>query len=155
MHTIEHRLTELGITLPEAGHPAGNYQACLQLGARLLLSGQTCKLNGTLVYAGQVGGALSLEEGQAAARLCALNLLAQLKMACGGELGRVERCVKLTVFVNCPPGFSAQPLVANGASDLMVEVFGERGAHVRSAVGVCALPGNAAVEIDAEFQLVS
>ncbi|WP_445395701.1 RidA family protein [Zobellella sp. An-6] len=153
MNTIEHRLTELGISLPEAGTPAGNYQAFLQLGDRLLLSGQTCRVNGVLAYAGQVGGTLSIEEGQAAARLCALNLLAQLKTACGGELDRVARCVRLTVFVNSPPEFSAQPLVANGASDLMVEIFGERGAHVRSAVGVSALPGNAAVEIDAEFLL--
>jgi enamine deaminase RidA (YjgF/YER057c/UK114 family) len=104
-------------------------------------------------YTGKVGDRLSVEAGQQAARLCAINLLAQLKMACNGNLDSVERCVRLSGFVNSAPDFFDQPKVINGASDLMVEVFGERGRHARTAVGVSALPLDSAVEVEAIFQL--
>ena len=104
-----------------------------------------------MAFKGKVGQDLSLEEGQAAARLCAINILIQLKAACSGDLARVKQCVRLGGFVNCGPDFTDQPKVINGASDLMVEVFGDAGRHARAAVGVTALPLGAAVEIEAIF----
>lgn len=106
-----------------------------------------------LKFVGIVGQELSVEDGKAAARLCAINLLAQIKAACGGDLDRVTRCVKLTVFVNAVPGFGQHPEVANGASDLMVEVFGDAGKHTRAAVGAGSLPRNVACEVEAVFEI--
>jgi enamine deaminase RidA (YjgF/YER057c/UK114 family) len=150
---IEKRLTELGITLPPPGSPAGNYVPCVIVGDLAFMSGQVCREAGKMKYTGKVGRDLTVEQGQAAARLCAVNLLAQLKAACGGDLDRVERCVRLGGFVNCGPDFQEQPKVINGASDLMVEVFGERGQHARVAVGAVALPLDSAVEVEAVFLL--
>jgi enamine deaminase RidA (YjgF/YER057c/UK114 family) len=110
-------------------------------------------VNGVLKYVGRVGSDLTIEEGRAAARLCALNILAQLEAACDGDLDRVVRCVKLGGFVNSAPDFFEQPKVVNGASDLMVEVFGEAGRHARFAVGTSVLPFNIAVEVDAHFEV--
>jgi len=107
-----------------------------------------------MAYSGQVGDKLSVEEGKAAARICALNLLSQLRASCRGDMDRVKRCIKLNIYVNSASSFWSQPAVANGASDLMVEICGEKGAHVRSAVGVAALPGNAAVEVDGELEIL-
>ena len=108
--------------------------------------------NDALPYLGKVGVDLSIEQGQAAARLCAINILAQVNAALNSNLDRVDACLKLGGFVNCAPDFSAQPTVINGASDLMVDVFGDKGRHARAAVGSNALPRNVAVEIDAIFQ---
>ena len=151
--TIDKRLAELGITLPPPGAPGGNYVPFVVVGELAFMAGQVAREAGKMKYTGKVGRDLSIEEGAAAAKLCAVNLLAQLKAACGGDLDRVERCVRLGGFVNSPPDFFEHPKVVNGASDLMVEVFGERGQHARTAVGVSALPMDSAVEVEAVFLL--
>ncbi|MES2562144.1 MAG: RidA family protein [Pseudomonadota bacterium] len=151
--TTDSRLTELGITLPPPGSPAGNYVPFVIVGTLVYMSGQVAREAGKMKYTGKVGDKLSVEAGQQAARLCAINLLAQLKVACGGNLDSVERCVRLSGFVNSAPDFLDHPKVINGASDLMVEVFGERGQHARTAVGAAALPLDSAVEVEAIFQL--
>ena len=150
---IEKRLKELNIALPQAPAPAANYVPWAVSGKLVFVAGQLPLAEGALRYAGKVGRDLDLEQGRAAARLVALNLIAQAKAAAGGDLDRVARCVKLGAFVNCVDGFADHPQVINGASDLMVEVFGDNGKHARYAVGVNALPHNAAVEIDAIFEL--
>jgi enamine deaminase RidA (YjgF/YER057c/UK114 family) len=150
---IEKRLSELGIALPPPGAPGGNYVPFVVVGDLAFMAGQVAREAGKMKYTGKVGRDINIEEGHAAARLCAVNLLAQLKAACGGDLDRVERCVRLGGFVNSPPDFFDHPKVVNGASDLMVQVFGERGQHARTAVGVAALPLDSAVEIEAVFQL--
>lgn len=150
---VDKRLSELGITLPAPGNPAGNYVPFVIAGDLVFMAGQVPRAEGRIVYAGKVGKDLGIEEGQAAARLCALNLLAQLQLACAGDLDRVARCVRLGGFVNCGPDFREHPAVVNGASDLMVEVFGDRGRHARTAVGASALPLDSAVEVEAVFQL--
>jgi enamine deaminase RidA (YjgF/YER057c/UK114 family) len=153
--SIETRLKELGITLPPPGSPAGNYVPFVIVGNLAYMAGQVAREAGKMKYTGKVGRDISVEQGAEGARLCAVNLLAQLKVACGGDLDRVERCVRLGGFVNSPPDFLEHPKVVNGASDLMVEVFGERGQHARTAVGVAALPLDSAVEVEAIFQLKS
>ncbi len=150
---VDKRLAELGIVLPSPGAPGGNYVPFVVAGDLVFMAGQVARSEGRMAYAGKVGRDLGVEQGQAAARLCALNLLAQLKVACNGDLDRVARCVRLGGFVNCAPDFKDQPKVVNGASDLMIEVFGERGKHARTAVGVAALPSDSAVEVEAVFQL--
>jgi enamine deaminase RidA (YjgF/YER057c/UK114 family) len=146
--TVESRLQTLGITLPEAAAPVANYVPFQFAGDQVHVSGQI-SLGPHGLMTGRVGADLDLEAGQAAARLCAINLIAQLKKAAGGDLGRVRQIVKLGGYVNADPSFTDVPKVINGASDLMVEVFGEAGRHARSAVGVAVLPLNAAVEVDA------
>ena len=150
---IEKRLGDMGITLPAPGAPAGSYVPFVVVGDLAFMAGQVAREAGKMKYIGKVGRDLSIEDGQAAARLCAINLLAQLKAACAGDLDRVERCVRLGGFVNCRPDFVEQPKVVNGASDLIVAVLGERGQHARTAVGVAALPLDSAVEVEALFQL--
>lgn len=150
---IEQRLAELGITLPAPGAPGGNYVPYVIVGNLVFMAGQVAREAGRMKFTGKVGTQLSVEAGAQAARLCAVNLLAQLKAACGGDLDRVERCVRVGGFVNSPPDFLEHPKVINGASDLLVEVFGERGQHARTAVGVAALPMDSAVEVEAVFQL--
>jgi enamine deaminase RidA (YjgF/YER057c/UK114 family) len=150
---IEKRLGEIGVTLPPPGAPGGNYVPFVVVGDLAFMAGQVAREAGKMKFTGQVGRDLTVEQGAAAARLCAVNLLAQLKAACGGDLDRVDRCVRLGGFVNSPPDFFEHPKVVNGASDLMVEVFGERGQHARTAVGVSALPLDSAVEIEAIFLL--
>ena len=149
MSRIEKRLQELKIDLPPAPSPVASYVPYVACGSLVFVSGQVTLANGKLEHLGVVGKDLSIEDGKAAARLCALNVIAQLKAACGGDLDRVQRVVKVTVFVNAAPGFSQHPEVANGASDLLVEVFGEQGKHARSAVGAGSLPRNVAVEMEA------
>ena len=122
-------------------------------GDLVFMAGQVAREAGKMKYAGKLGRDVSIEQGQAAARLCAINLLSQLKAACGGDLDRVVRCVRLGGFVNSTPEFLDHPKVVNGASDFMVEVFGEAGQHARAAVGVAALPMDSAVEVEAIFQL--
>lgn len=150
---IDARLAELGIALPEAAAPVANYVAYVVSGNVVHVAGQLPVENGELKYAGAVGGEVSVEAGAAAARLCALNVIAQVKAACGGDLDRVARVLKLNGFVNAPAGFTDQPRVVNGASDLMVDVFGEAGRHARSAIGMGSLPFNASVEIDAMVEI--
>jgi enamine deaminase RidA (YjgF/YER057c/UK114 family) len=150
--TIETRLQELGITLPVAAAPAANYVPYVQTGSLLLTSGQLPLDGGKLIHSGLVGADLSVAQGQEAARACAINILAQAKAALG-DLERITRIVKITVFVACTPGFNEQHLVANGASDLLVAVLGESGRHARSAVGSAALPLNAPVEIEAIIEV--
>ncbi|WP_375549242.1 RidA family protein [Oceanicaulis alexandrii] len=152
MADIDSRLKELGLTLPEAAAPVANYVPYAQSGQIVHISGQI-SLGPDGLVTGRLGDGVSLEDGQAAARLCALNLIAQIKAACGGDLGQVKRIVKLGGFVNAHPDFYDIPKVINGASDLMVEVFGDAGRHARSAVGVAVLPLNAAVEVDAVVEI--
>lgn len=144
--TIEARLEELGISLPEAAAPVASYLPVVVQGGFAHVSGQLPFVDGAL-KTGRLGEDVDLDEGSKAARACGLMILAQLKSA--GLLDRVERIVKLGAFVNSTPDFTDQPKVANGASDLMFEVFGEKGRHARAAVGVSALPLGAAVEVDA------
>jgi enamine deaminase RidA (YjgF/YER057c/UK114 family) len=151
--SIETKLGELGIALPPPGAPGGNYVPFVVVGELVFMAGQVAREGGKMKYTGKVGKDVSIEQAQAAARLCAVNLLAQLKQACGGDLDRVERCVRLGGFVNSPLDFYDHPKVINGASDLMVAVMGERGQHARTAVGVSALPMDSAVEVEAVFQL--
>ncbi|MGN6496750.1 MAG: RidA family protein [Tsuneonella sp.] len=144
--SISARLAELGIALPQAAAPVASYVPVVVDGRRAYLSGQLPFVDGKLVT-GKLGADVSLEQGQQAARACGLMILAQLEAA--GLLDRVEQVIKLGGFVASTPDFTDQPKVANGASDLMVEVFGDAGRHARSAVGVPVLPLNAAVEVDA------
>ena len=149
--SIDARLAELGITLPEAAAPVASYVPVVVSGGMAFVSGQLPFVDGKLVT-GRLGEDVSLEDGQAAARACGLMILAQLKAALI-PLDKVERVVKLGGFVNSTPGFTDQPKVVNGASDLMAEVFGEAGKHARAAVGVPSLPLGAAVEVDAVIAL--
>jgi len=150
---IEARLKTLKIELPNAAAPMANYVPAVRTGNLLFVSGQICQWNGERRFVGKLGAEISLAEGQQAARLCGLNLLAQAKRALDGDLDRIARVVRLGGFVNAVPGFAEQPQVVNGASDLMVEVFGDAGRHARAAVGVGSLPGGAAVEVDAVFEV--
>lgn len=150
---IESRLQKLNIILPQQSTPAANYVPFMKIESIVFISGQLPIWNGELKYKGKLGDTISIEEGQAAARLCALNILAQLKAACEGDLNRVLRCVRLGGFINSADVFQDQPKVMNGASDLMVDVFGEKGHHVRTAVGVNTLPFGVAVEVDALFEV--
>ena len=150
---IEARLKELGIELPLPGAPVANYVPFTISGNLVFIAGQLCVWNGERRFLGKLGGGIGIADGQAAARLCALNILAHLRVACGGDLDRVHRCVRLGGFVNCIPEFTDMPQVVNGASDLMVEVFGDIGRHARAAVGVSSLPGGVAVEVEATFEI--
>ena len=150
---IEQRLAARGLELPEAPAPAANYVPYAISGRLLFVAGQLPVRDGQMTVAGRLGEDVALEEGQAAARFCALNLLAQAKAACGGDLSRLARCLKLGGFVSCTPTFTEHAAVINGASDLMVEALGEAGRHARFAVGCASLPRGAAVEVEAIFEL--
>jgi len=151
--TIDARLAELGITIPDAPTPAANYVPWVVTGNTVFIAGQVPFQGGELSHIGKLGDKYTVEDGQACARIVAINILAQLKAACGGDLDKVTRCVKLGGFVNCTPDFTDQPKVVNGASDLIVEIFGDKGKHARFAVGAPALPFDVAVEIDAVFEI--
>lgn len=146
--TVEKRLEELGFVLPEAIAPVASYQSYVRTGNLIFVSGQISKLASGSEVTGKLGAGVSIEQGQKAAEFCALNILAQLKAAVG-DLDDVIRIVRLNAFVNSSPDFSGQPLVVNGASQLLANVLGDKGKHSRTAVGVAALPLNMAVEIDA------
>ena len=152
MGRIDARLLELGITLPTPPAPVASYVPYALVGDLVHVSGQV-SVDASGGIKGKLGDTIEVEEGQAAARLCGLNLLAQVKAACGGDLDRVTRVVKLGGFVNVTPDFDPIPMVVNGCSDLMVAVFGDAGRHARSAVGVANLPLNFAVEVDGIFQI--
>jgi enamine deaminase RidA (YjgF/YER057c/UK114 family) len=150
---VEKKLGELGIVLNEPASPVANYVGFVRTGNLLVVSGQLCfDAEGKLVAKGQLGGGVSIEDGQKAARACAVNMLAQLKAALG-DLDKVQRVVRLGGFVNSAAGFTDGPKVMNGASDLMVAAFGEKGKHARSTVGVAALPLDAAMEVEGMFEV--
>ncbi len=149
---IETRLGELGIELPETAASVANYVPVARTGDLLFVSGQLPMEDGKVVWTGTVGDLLSIEEGAEAARLCAINMLAQLRAALDGDLNRVKRVVRLGGFVASAGDFTAQPQVINGASDLMVDLFGESGRHARAAVGVNVLSLGAAVEVEGLFE---
>ncbi|HKC24576.1 MAG TPA: RidA family protein [Thermoanaerobaculia bacterium] len=153
MSRIEDRLRELEIELPEPSKPGANYVPAVRSGNLVFLTGQLSQWNGERRFIGKLGHEFGVEEGRQAARLCALNLIAHLKEALGGDLDRVARCVRLAGYVNSTPDFTGQSQVMNGASDVFVEVFGERGRHARMAVGVSALPYDVAVEVEGVFEV--
>jgi enamine deaminase RidA (YjgF/YER057c/UK114 family) len=147
------RLQELGIELPQASAPAANYVPFVRAGNLLFMAGQVTVWNGERRFVGKLGREFGVDEGQQAARLCALNLIAQLRRALDGDLDRLVRVVRVGGFVNSTADFLQQPQVVNGASDLFVEVFGEAGKHARTAVGTNVLPFDLAVEVEAVFEV--
>jgi enamine deaminase RidA (YjgF/YER057c/UK114 family) len=150
---VEARLKELGITLKEPAKPIANYVPYVHTGSLLTVSGQIClDSDGKLVAVGQLGAGVSIEDGQKAARACAISLINQVKAAIG-DLDKVKQVVRLGGFINSASGFTDGPKVMNGASDIMVAVFGDKGKHARSTVGVSALPANAAVEVEGTFEV--
>lgn len=149
---IEAHLKAKGIELPDASTPAANYVPFTKVGDVVYVSGQVSQWNGERRFIGKLGAQFGVEEGRQAARLCALNLVAHARVAAGGDLDRV-RVLRLTGYVNSAPDFTSQPQVVNGASDTMVEIFGDAGRHARSAVGVASLPGGVAVEVEAIFEI--
>jgi enamine deaminase RidA (YjgF/YER057c/UK114 family) len=151
--SVEQKLAQLGLSLPPSTKPVAAYVPYTICGNQVVISGQLPMKDGKLEGIGKCGKEFSVEEGQHFARLCALNLLAHLKDACGNDFSRVKQCVKLGIFVNSAENFTDQPKVANGASELIVDVFGEAGKHARAAVGVAQLPFGVAVEVDATFEI--
>ena len=149
MSLIDKRLAELGIVLPTPAKPIANYVPWVRTGNLVYISGQGAVRDGKIEYTGRVGDTVSIEDAIASARLTAINIIAHLRDACGGDLDRVKRIVKLLGLVNCTPTFGDHPKVINGASDLMVEVFGDKGRHARSAVGAPSLPFGLSVEVEA------
>ena len=151
--TVEKRLAELGIVLPEPVAPVANYVPFVRTGNFMVVSGQLClDAEGNLVAKGQLGGGVSIDDGVKAARACAINILAQLKAALG-DLDKIARVVRLGGFINSAVGFADGPKVMNGASDLMVTAFAEKGRHARTTIGVAALPMDAAVEVEGAFEV--
>ncbi len=146
--TIAQRLNELGVTLPPAAAPGGNYTPANRVGDLLFLAGQLPTLEGTLVTVGKVGADVTIEQAQEAAGIAALNALAAAAAALDGGLDAIEKVARTTVYVNAVPDFDQQSLVANGASDLLVSILGDAGRHARSAIGVGSLPRNAPVEVE-------
>ncbi len=152
MGMIDDKLETLGITLPQAAAPAANYVPFCITGNLIFISGQLPMKDGNFAYQGKLGAEISQEQGIEAAKLCAINIMAQAKAALDGDLDRVVRIVKLGGFVNATPDFTNHPKVINGASDLMVEVFGDKGRHSRFAMGAGSLPLGVSVEIDAVIE---
>ncbi|MBL8697716.1 MAG: RidA family protein [Alphaproteobacteria bacterium] len=151
---IDARLKELGINVPSPAAPAANYVPFVRTGNLVFTAGQvTFNAAGKLDFVGKLGRDFGIEEGYQAARLCAINVLAALRSACGGDLDRVVRCVKVVGFVNATPDFADHPKVINGASDLIVSVFGDKGKHARSAVGMGSLPLGVATEVEGVFEI--
>lgn len=155
MSAIETRLAALGVKLPAAAAPVANYVPCTISGNLLIVSGQLAFVDGKLApeHKGKLGAEVSDDSGRAAARLCVINVLAQAKTALGGDLSRLERCLRLGGFINSEPDFKNLPQIMNGASDLIVEAMGEAGRHARSTIGVAQLPMDCAVEVEAMFEI--
>ena len=151
--TIDARLKSLGIELPTPSTPGANYVPFVRTGNMLFLTGQLSQWNGERRFVGKLGRDFGIEQGQNAARLCALNLIAHIRAALDGDLSRTSRCIRLTGYVNSTPDFTAQSQVMNGASDLFVQLFGEAGRHTRIAIGVSALPYDVAVEVEGIFEV--
>ena len=152
MSQIDKKLAELGITLPTPAKPVANYVGWVRTGNLVYTAGQVTLKDGKIEYQGKVGKDFTVEDGAKAARLCAINIVSQLKDACGGNLDRVKRIVKLVGFVNGTPEFTDHPKVINGASDLIVAVLGDAGKHARSAVGMANLPFGVATEVEGIFE---
>jgi enamine deaminase RidA (YjgF/YER057c/UK114 family) len=150
---IEARLRELGITLPDAPAPLANYVPYTISGSLLVVSGQLPLVNGKIGWTGKLGAGVAIDDGQRGTRQCLLNLLAQVRVACDGDLDRLRRVLRLGGFIASTPDFTQQALVMNGASDLAVEILGEAGRHARSTIGVPVLPGDAAVEVEGMFEI--
>lgn len=153
MTNIAQKLKDLGINLPTAPAPVASYVSSVKTGNLLIISGQVAIENGQVKYTGKVGADVTLETGIEAARLCGINILAQINQAINGDWSKVKRIVRLGVFVQSADTFYDQPQVANGASNLMQDIFGDAGKHARAAVGVNALPKNSAVEVEALVEL--
>ena len=153
MSRFDSRLAELGLTLPSAMPPMANYVPAVRTGTLVAVSGQVPAQDGRIAVTGKLGEAVTVEQGQDAARLCFLNVLTHLRTACDGDLDRVVRVVRLGGFVACGPAFTQHALVMNGASDLAVALFGDAGRHARSTIGVPSLPGDAAVEVEGLFEI--
>jgi enamine deaminase RidA (YjgF/YER057c/UK114 family) len=151
--TIDARIADLGITLPTPMPPIANYVPFVVTGDLVFVSGQVPAVDGKIAFTGKVGETLSIEQGQAAARQCFINVLVHLRAACGGDLDRVAQVVRLGGFIACPPGFTQHAQAMNGASDLAVAVFGEAGRHARTTIGVPSLPADAAVEVEGVFRI--
>lgn len=151
--TIKEKIESLGIIVPQAAAPVANYVGFVQSGNQIIVSGQLPMENGKVKYTGKVGSEVSVEDAVEAAKLCAINILAQLNLALDNDLEKIKRCVKLGIFVNGDANFTDHPKVANGASDLIVEIFADKGKHARAATGAGSLPLGAAVEIDAIFEI--
>ncbi|WP_368415744.1 RidA family protein [Falsiroseomonas sp.] len=151
--TIDAKLAELGIAVPAAAAPIANYIGYNIVGSMVVVSGQIPLVDGKIAVTGKVGAGVSIEQAQAAARICFVNLLAQLKAATGGDLDRVKRVVRLGGFIAAGPDFTQHALVMNGASDMAVAVFGDKGRHARTTIGVPSLPGDAAVEVEGMFEI--
>jgi enamine deaminase RidA (YjgF/YER057c/UK114 family) len=153
MATPEQRLKELGITLPTPAKPVANYVGWVKTGNLVFVAGQLPMVDGKVTFTGRLGAGVDKDAAKAAARQSAINVLAQLREACDGDLSKVRRIVKLTAFVSCTGEFTEHPFIVNGASDLMVEVFGDAGRHARTSIGVPSLPLNACVEVDAVVEI--
>jgi enamine deaminase RidA (YjgF/YER057c/UK114 family) len=153
MAGIAARLATMGIVLPTPMAPMANYVPFVRSGSLVVVSGQVPAQDGRIAFTGKLDAEVTLEHGQQAARLCMINVLAQLKVACDGDLDRVVRVIRLGGFVAAGPAFTQHAVVMNGASDLAVEVFGEAGRHARSTIGVPSLPGDAAVEVEGMFEV--
>jgi len=152
---VETRLAAMGLSLPVPPTPIANFLPWRRSGNLVFLAGQVNEWNGTVPFVGKIGRDLDLAAGKEAAQLCALNLLACLKLACDGDLDRVAQCVQVRGFVNCDPEFEFVPAVVNGASDLFAALYGDAGRHARTAIGVASLPRRAAVEVDAVFEIAT
>jgi enamine deaminase RidA (YjgF/YER057c/UK114 family) len=155
MSKIEDKLREMGLELPQPPLPIANFVPWRLHGGTVYLAGQVCEWNGTVPYVGKLGREWDVDAGKKGAQLCALNLLACLKLACEGDLDRVQGCLRVGGFVNCDPDFPSVPMVVNGASDLIVALLGPAGRHARTAIGVANLPRGAAVEVDAIFAVAT
>lgn len=153
MSKIEQRLAQIGIALPSPSKPVASYVPYTTSGHQVIVAGQIPMLDGKPQFVGKLGADISVEDGRKAAELCALNLLAQVKAACGGDLDRVRACLRLGVFVNATADFTQHPEVANGASDFMVSALGDAGKHARAAVGASSLPRGVAVEVEGLFEI--
>jgi enamine deaminase RidA (YjgF/YER057c/UK114 family) len=153
MNFVEKKLEMMGILLPQENHPAGEYLTFKKVGNLVFVSGQTCKVNGKLAFSGRVGADYTLNQAQEAAKICAINVLVQLKHACSGNLDAVKNCVKLTVFVNAALDYLDHAQVSNGASNVMIAAFGENGRHARTTIGAGSLPGQSLVEVDGIFEV--
>ncbi|ARM92269.1 endoribonuclease L-PSP protein (plasmid) [Rhizobium sp. CIAT894] len=153
--SVHDRINELGIVLPAVTAPTATYIPTKIFGSMLYVSGQVPKVDGQVRFVGKVGEAISAEEAKQAARVCAMNIVAQLSEALGGNLDRVVGCSRVRGFVNAVPDFGGHAAVINGASDVIVEIFGERGRHTRTAIGVGSLPHGVAVEVDADFEIAN
>lgn len=153
MAGIEEKLSAMNLVIPEVAAPLGNYVGYTVSGNTVYVSGQLPLRDGKVAVTGKVGAEVTVEQGYEAGRICAINLIAQLKAACGGDLNKVRKVLRLGGFVNVAPDFIDAPKCINGASDLFVEIFGDNGRHARFAVGVATLPANASVEIDGTFEI--